>query len=333
MLPSACAFERAIETPTKYFRCLQHIQPHLHGGRAVVRRTYLAVEAEVEWEGRDYLLLMPFHRESLTHIEELAAKMQDVEAAFLCRCQIFYNEMLVVSSGGETCRVDVILQELPDGVALSDRSSYFSVAELSYKISELANEMRRVGFCHNNLRPENVVVGRDGSLHLLRYWYAEFGADANDDFSTISETLGLTLSVAELHDVGCGYEAKSKLPPLRERDGMVRFCRNGKFGFCDGEGAEVVASIYSYACDFEEGRAVVADEESRMGVIDKEGVVVVPIIYDDIVFDMERGVFFAYKGDLLYTIDYCGELLAISPIQSTSQQHTEVLGKVGESRH
>lgn len=329
----AAAFEMAIEAPAKYFRRLCNIRPRIESGRALLRRTYLAVESVVEWNGSNYLLCMPFQRESLIHIENLEDKMCGVEASFLCHYQIFYNEMLAITSDGKVERVDVVLQELPDGFVLSDRSAYFSLAELSYKLTLLASEMRSVGFCHNNLRPENVVVGRDGTLHLLRYWYAEFGVEASDNFSTISETLGLTLSLGELHDVGYTYQTKPEPQSVRERDGMVRFCRNGKFGFCDSDGIEVVAPTYNYACDFEEGRALVANEEMKMGVINKEGVAVVPIIYDDIVFDMEQGLFFAYKGDMLYRLDYCGELLSTTLIVPTSQRHIEELDKVGESRH
>ena len=75
-------------------------------------------------------------------------------------------------------------------------------------------------------------------------------------------------------------------------------------------GVEVIPPIYCYADDFEEGRAIVSNESMKMGVIDKSGNIVVPLIYDDISFDVEQALFFACKGKMLCVLDYCGEELS-----------------------
>ena len=305
------SFERAIATPITYFRHLHHLRPRVVGGCAVVRRTYFAAEAEVEWEGRSYLLFMPFRREAISHIERLELQMAGVEAPFICRHRIFHNEMLVPQIGGEPTYVDIILQEIPCGMTLVEAQRYYSVAELSHKLHCLEREMNAVGFLHNNLSPYNIILEPGGHLRLVRYWYADFMSNCYDDFDALIASLTEPQTPLRLlNDTLATYDAPSPTRHLHLKDGMSRIFCDGKVGFVDEDGVEVIPPTYSYADDFEEGRAVVSNEELKMGVIDKSGNVVVPLIYDDISFDVEQALFFACKGDVLYVLDYCGEVLS-----------------------
>lgn len=70
--------------------------------------------------------------------------------------------------------------------------------------------------------------------------------------------------------------------------------RDGRFGYVDEAGRMIVQSSYSWAGDFCEGRAAVAavlGGGTYMGLIDREGRVVVPVEYDDLSWDGSR---FAY---------------------------------------
>ena len=310
-LPTMTSFERAVDTPTKYFRHLHHLRLRVVDGRAVVRRTYSAAEAEVEWEGRNYLLFMPFRREALSHIEQFDLQMASVEAPFICRHRIFHNEMLVPQMGGEASYVDIILQELPEGMSLVEAQRYYSVAELSHKLYRLERDMAAVGFLHNNLSPYNIILDDGGNLRLVRYWYADFSTSRYDDFEALIASLAEPQTPLRLlNDTLATYATPSPTPQPRIKDGMSRIFRNGKVGFADEDGVEVIPPIYCYADDFEEGRAIVSNESMKMGVIDKSGNIVVPLIYDDISFDVEQALFFACKGKMLCVLDYCGEELS-----------------------
>ena len=103
-----------------------------------MRRTYFAAESEVEWNGGRYLLYMPFRRELVAHIEALEMALDGVEAPFLCRHRILYNEMLEPGGVADT-RADVILQELPEGEWL--KASHISSAEVSYRLSLLQEQL------------------------------------------------------------------------------------------------------------------------------------------------------------------------------------------------
>ncbi len=336
MLPTMTEFERALDIPHLYFCRLRNLRCRCANGRPLVHRTYYAAEAEVEWNSRRYLLYMPFRREMVAHIEELELALAGKDLPFFCHHQIFYNEMLVDGDN----RADLILQELPEGVWLKD--SCLSTAEVSHRLSVLDTQMRRVGFSHNNLSPANIIYDKSGVLRPMRYWYASLSPDTKDDtFAT-----GVAFAEEEacrqrVEDIELGYNADATSYRGRMRDGMVRFMEGGKVGFYDEDGRVAIAPTYNSAGDFEEGRAVVADEALKMGAIDKSGRTVVPLIYDDITFDVEQGLFFATKGPLLCVIDYCGEIIsqqsydADAPTDPTSQdprQHIEVLDTDDESR-
>lgn len=324
-------FERALDTPSLYFCRLRSVRCRFVGGRPMVRRTYFAAEAKVEWNGGRYLLYMPFRKELVAHIEALEMALDGVDASFLCRHRILYNEMIVAGDDADR-RVDVILQELPEGEWLG--ASNLSSAEVSYRLSLLREQMQSVGFSHNNLSPANIFVDKGGGFRLVRYWYALLSSEPRDDiFATSVAYAKEEYPLRSLEDVGMEYDAKSEQQSVRLRDGVVRFVADGKVGFRDEEGRVVIPPTYSYATDFEEGRAVVADESMKMGVIDKSGTIVVPLLYDDILFDVGQACFSAYKGDMLYRIDYCGEVLSTTPTEPTSQRHTEVLGTDDDSRH
>ena len=76
-------------------------------------------------------------------------------------------------------------------------------------------------------------------------------------------------------------------------EGRRLVVRNGRFGFLDEEGSTVVEARYLWADDFSEGRAPVAvraavGEGMRMGLIDREGEVVIKAGYDDLSWDGSR---------------------------------------------
>ncbi len=64
-------------------------------------------------------------------------------------------------------------------------------------------------------------------------------------------------------------------------EGLVRFKRNGKFGFRNEAGHEVIAPVFSFAEDFSEGLAGVSmpNYAAKLGYIDPSGKFVIPADY------------------------------------------------------
>ena len=72
----------------------------------------------------------------------------------------------------------------------------------------------------------------------------------------------------------------------RFSEGLAAVEKNGKYGFVDEAGKEVIPLIYDDVFDFSEGLAHVKKNDKH-GFVDKTGKIVIPLIYDD-VFDFSE---------------------------------------------
>ena len=64
-------------------------------------------------------------------------------------------------------------------------------------------------------------------------------------------------------------------------DGLARVELDGKWGFIDKSGKEVIPCVYDYAWGFSDGLAVV-ELNGKWGFIDKAGKQLVPCVYDNV---------------------------------------------------
>ena len=90
---------------------------------------------------------------------------------------------------------------------------------------------------------------------------------------------------------------------------LGRTYSGGKYGFIDTDGNEIVAPVYDYVSDFQDGIAVVC-KDGKYGAIDIIGNVVVPIIYSDISVYGSDGLLCVCndKGKWGY-VDYTGKVV------------------------
>lgn len=83
-------------------------------------------------------------------------------------------------------------------------------------------------------------------------------------------------------------------------EGRRMIAREGRFGFADEEGHVVVEPCYAWAGDFSEGRAAVAVSSAAggalMGLIDRDGNMVIPAEYDDLSWDGSRYAYVDLDG-------------------------------------
>lgn len=82
---------------------------------------------------------------------------------------------------------------------------------------------------------------------------------------------------------------------------------DGKWGFIDNAGREIVSPTYDYVGDFNEGIAFVA-KDGKFGAINKSGKVVVPIIYDDI-SNASQGLILVKSNNKWGYVDYTGKVV------------------------
>lgn len=92
-------------------------------------------------------------------------------------------------------------------------------------------------------------------------------------------------------------------------EGLASVKLNGKWGFVDTKGKEVITLQYEEAKYFEEGYAAVK-QNGKWGIINKENSVIVGFMYDDIVWiKNDANEIRVKKGNNYINVDRQGNLL------------------------
>ena len=297
MLPKMVYLERALLAPELHFNQLRTLEPVMEGSLPIIRRTHLVAESEIVFEGKRYMLYMPLKERIADKIEKVERLLERISAPFICRNRVLHNELRYTDIFGNISRCDIIIQELPDGIPFRDALSTYSPPSLLYALKALRNDMESVGFTHNDLTPSSLIIDKESELHLLRYWYAEIGNGCNDDFSKLER----------LVHSECMYKMEHASTTTSANNPIRRY-RNKRFGFEDDAGNTIIPYDYSWASDFNEGRAIVAIE-GLMGIIAPQGDIVIPIEYNDIEFDSRRNIFICYKEESRHLMSYNGAII------------------------
>lgn len=310
-------FKEALSAPTLHFKRLRLAEPLLYNNSTIVRSTYSAIETEILWEGRHYLLQLPFHAESIRHIEELEATAQERSRGPLIENRILYQELTMVDSLGGKHSFDIVLQELPSGLMLKDAVNRYRAEDLRVAIRKMKSRIDAVGFRHNNLNPSNIIICKSGIARPLRYWYAEWECYSDNDISQLLDFIEqnyyeeLDAALPHLLVEDCAAEYGT---PSSENKGIRSLCKGHRYGFVDSDGRQITPFIYSTPSSFCEGRAIVS-KNGKMGAIDCSGKKVIPVIYKSLEFDIETGFFTATRECYRYLLNYEGEILKRTKIE------------------
>ena len=194
---------------------------------------------------------------------------------------------------------DVIIQFIPEGAPLSTTPIASNLA--LQMIDNLERECHRVGFSHNMLTAENIILGTDNRLYPIRYHFATMDG-ATDDFNS------LRLLYIDGNQLLCDVESQyttNSYERFDSQNGTVRFCKEGLYGFCDNLGKEIIPARYKWAGNFFENRAIV-ETDNGCGVIDSSGNEIIPPYLDNIYFDTFNTIFYYYEDGILCGFDYNG---------------------------
>lgn len=324
-------FEQALSAPELHFQRLRQVEPVLINGRIVVRRTHHAIESEIVWDERRYILFLPFNREAIEHIENLNDIARDRSIGPLLHHRILYNELTLIDSLGNQHTFDILLQEKPDGEMLNDALLHFKTEDLRQSILKMKDRLDTLGFLHGNLRPYNVIICKSGVARPLRYWYAKWESSADNNISQLLEALDATSYISDdckkplvLSDDVAEY----KIPRFHE--GIKCMCCGGRYGYVDYDGHQVTPYIYSSASDFQEGRAIVG-KNNKLGAIDNQGNKVIPVIYRTLEFDVKTGLFHATMGIYRYLIDYDGKTIRRTKLEEDEPASKEAIAALPQS--
>lgn len=239
------------------------------------------------------LIFLPLTTAPLNNCPQLISP----PSSMLCPYRVLKDELV---SATEQC--DIIVQPIPGGDTLNI-SPIDSISALQ-KIDILEKECRRIGFSHNRLTPEDIIVGNDDRLYPIRYHHATMDG-CKDDFNVLR---ALFLDRAEeesiLKDVNSSYT--SRYCEIFDRhNGYIRFCDDGLYGYKDYKGEDVIDAQYLWAGDFCERRAIV-ETDFGFGVINHKGEFVIKPYLSSLYYDTYNSIFYYYENDKLYAFDYNG---------------------------
>ncbi len=200
MIASMTAFRRALASPATHFRTLHAIIPQMVDGVPLVRRTSRFAEAiGTITDGRQIIIYSPLSARAIADVERTAERVCAIRSPHLGEYRILRDELLFTDSLGESHTGDIIIEELPAGEPFGFGSSQSSHA-LGEGLVRLREHLQHIGFTHNNLRAENIIVGDDGRLHPIRLHYGRFGG-AYDDFGPLFDLVA-SLERAERSENG-----------------------------------------------------------------------------------------------------------------------------------
>lgn len=297
-------FQRAILNASRFCNRLAEAVPVKKNGVSTVSRTALFAEAEVVLpNGLHALIFSPLSTRALVAVERMTEQLALIESDFLCPYTILYDEITIDDASGKSVQGDVIMQILPEGESLTAYTTY-SPESLAEMIDALRKEMHRIGFSHNNLKCENVIIGFDDRLHPIRYHYATLNG-CNDDFADLYSLTGTLATIVSENEADYAFIKQNDL--LAASEGLMIKSQesDGLYGFVDCEGKCVIPCRYIWVDDFYENRAIVATEEG-VGVIDNHGNTILPTIFDNIEYDKPHSCFTAWSNNKAYSYRYNG---------------------------
>ena len=311
MTPTIQTFTRALLTPDLAFGELADARAVTGPeGLPQLMRTTRFAEAEIEWQGRHWLLSLPLSSSAIHTVERVASRIGRLHTEWLTPYRILPGEMRWCTPTGAELRCDLVLQHLPEGLSFREALCRESTERLLSALDTLREALRGLDFAHGNLRDTNLRWA-GGRFIPLRYHDARFGHPEIDDpaFEALRERILRESGPMVVSDVGKAYNPLLKLTghrwvhPISE--GLACVEDDSGWGYVDPENRVVIPSIFEWADSFHEGRAEVKTA-TGMGLIDRRGAWVIPPVYEIVDYDPVESNVYVCKGGLWAEFDYLG---------------------------
>jgi len=178
----------AANSPEECFDKLSNLRPVLGAdGEPIMSSGNFAVVFKMQdTKTGKYYALKCFHREQVERSsyykfisDELNKKYSVLEfnqnetTTYLVRAQ-YYEKEMYVDMGNTNSLFPVLLMEWVDGITLDrfilqNRNNQKSLQSLTYRFSRMAKWILSQNFAHGDLKPDNILVRKDGSLVLVDY--------------------------------------------------------------------------------------------------------------------------------------------------------------------
>ncbi len=319
MTPSVADILRALDNPHFSFNRLREVK--VIADSEIIRNSAFT-ECVVEWQRRRWILCCPTSEEVIHNMEQTIHHIVHSPSRFIAECEIFRSEMCFIDSMERPHKCDIVMQHLPDGLSLDKAAMIYPAEMLIRELNNMQQEFARIGFSHNALKAQNIILTRSGHLMVIQLHHASFNGNSSDDeaFALLRDFVGQHSGVVS--DQLSDYEATySTSTPCVAHDGMIIICEDNRYGYADADANIVIAPRFDKAGDFHEGRAIV-EIKGKVALIDKQGNYILEPHYDHIEFDEEHSLSLAHRANRWHAFDYHGNALCPS--------RTEI-ARIGES--
>ncbi len=325
---SAAAFIEALEYPTA------PLANALGGGKLrlqrneekqpILQRRSTLLEACAANREESLLISLPLNEEALSQCRQTAHFIRRAQSPHLSRYTLLTAG---AQFGRPTQHHDLVLEHIPPGERLEQILREGCEAhKLLPLLDRLEADFARIGFAHNNLKPENILLTTEGNLLVIRPHLATFDGPSEQDREAFKALRSLIIQAdttpwLQAIEKGSAIEPH---PPKGAKwpasEGLFCVREGRKYGYKEGDGEWVIPPRFYQAENFREGRAEV-QASTGAGVIDKAGNYILSPHYEMVEYDENKGLIRARKEGVWYHFDYMGEPLPEPPQSDESKQN------------
>ncbi len=181
MLISISEFDVALRDDQSKFLQLRNARLLTDGIAAQLRhRTTRFWEACVEWQGDQYMVMLPLDNEVISDLERVIEGLKLSALTIAAPHAILKDEYTAYHPMGGSAPIDLALEKLPalSGARLlsdllADGKKY-NVDAIFDAVEVLERAFVDARICHNNLKTSNIIVSKDGQFLPIRYINASF---------------------------------------------------------------------------------------------------------------------------------------------------------------
>lgn len=281
-------------------------------GAIQLQRRSTVLEAQATIEGGVLLISIPLHEEAMMRCHHIAHFIRNAQSPFLSSYTLLKDGARLGDSGSYC---DLILERIPEAPTLEQYlEGGCRSRQLLEMLRELHKEFQRIGFSHNNLKEENLLITPAKQLLAIRPHLASLNGE------TAGEREAFRLLRQKIHQADAtpwiqAVEQRKRIEmpsPTGARwpasEGLFCVKEGRKYGYKECSGEWAIAPRYYRAENFREGRAEV-QSSTGAGLIDKSGNYIISPHYEMIDYNELTGITRARKKGVWYRFDYMGKPL------------------------
>lgn len=270
------------------------------------------VEAHISTSREEILLAMPTSQKSLCEIKQRILSISRINASHLSKHELL-DKSIWYASKSQCRNIPLSMEHLPQGNTLAEELLLGCNATfLLRQLEQMQEEFSRLNFSHNNLKPRNIILSKEGRLIAIRCYHARFDGASREDLASFKALKRLIMEADTKSDIEPRYKpATTSQPEIMgpEVEGLILVREKNLYGYADSRLKIVIKPQFLWAESFREGRAEV-ETQSGMGLINKQGEFLIEPIYQIVDYDDMEGVAHIKYGEAWAMTDYFGNRIS-----------------------